>query len=500
MSLAAQTNLTEEEENPKVFRKCEQCNTRPASILCKQCGSEEKAAMFCYTCSRTTHEDLEHNYEYACYNGSLLINPDMLVVDLGSDLKPEQEPLSQQDSHLREFCLRDGHSFGTHESRLSNKTPEKAAQDDREPTQHTNPTISKSKSKLHLHANTPAILTASFKQKAEDKENLNPQNHFLTIYNDDTSHDKSKDGDQKIGKRDTKYKIDEDLFILDDKTLRSNALTEKSFAKQSPQKSVSTQRYQDILESDTNLATHESPATRTKPDSRGAQPRNEKPPENSGRTIAGATDTPALAPDTSSGRPHRKRESSDDTRRIEPAETKAQPHEHFLQSRSPGSPEYGYNKSSTDSTGGILLASDTKHRSEDERGQVIYSQMYIESMQELHKTELDNLVTKHHYEKEQIRKDFEHRLKKKSEEATQNSGNATLVKQLKHTVLEYEQIVANLKHQNALLREENSLFRKSEYDREREFEEYKRDIEGRVSHMKNALYAEILKYAQLTEE
>ena len=180
--------------------------------------------------------------------------------------------------------------------------------------------------------------------------------------------------------------------------------------------------------------------------------------------------------------------------------TKAQPHEHFLQSRSPGSPEYGYNKSSTDSTGGILLASDTKHRSEDERGQVIYSQMYIESMQELHKTELDNLVTKHHYEKEQIRKDFEHRLKKKSEEATQNSGNATLVKQLKHTVLEYEQIVANLKHQNALLREENSLFRKSEYDREREFEEYKRDIEGRVSHMKNALYAEILKYVQLTEE
>ncbi len=420
----------------------------------------------------------------------------MLVVDLGSDLKPEQEPLSHQDSHLREFCLRDGHSFGTHESRVTNKTPEKFPVEEREPTLHTDPTISKSKSKVQLHANpTPTVLSASFKQKMEDKENLNPQTHYLNSLNEDTAQDKTKDSNPKPLKRETKYKIDEGLFLLDDKSLRSNQLSDNSLAKNSPQKKhVSSQRFQDVLGSDEAPPMHGSPAHREKTDSRAAgHARVDKPPENSVRTIAAAIDTPALATGTSSSRPHRKRELSDEDRQADQPESKPRANNYFRQESAPESPDYGYNKSSSDSTGGILLATDRNNQSEDDRGQVVYSKMYIESMQELHRTELESLATKHHYEKEQIRKEYEHRLKKKSEEASQHNGNATAIKQLKHTLAEYEQITSNLKHQNALLREENALFRKSEFDREREFEEYKRDIESRVSHMKNALYAEILK-------
>lgn len=419
----------------------------------------------------------------------------MLVVDLGSDLKPEHEPLSQQDSQLREFCLRDGHSFGTHESRISQKTPEKQPLEAREPPQPADPTISKSKSKVQLHAQAaPTLLTASFKQKAEDKENLNPQTHYLDSYTDDAAQNTQKDVNPKAPRRDTKYKIDEGLFLLDDKTARSNPLAENSQARLSPQKPSSSLRFQDILDSDMVPPVHCSPAHRSKLEARQpGQARTDKPAENSGRTIAAAIDTPALATSTSSSRPLRKRELSDDNRQTDLADKKTRVNEHFMQDSAPESPDYGFNKSSSDSTGGILLATDRHNHSEDERGQVVYSKMYIESMQELHRTELESLTTKHHYEKEQLRKEFEQKLKKKSEEASQHNGQAAAVKQMKHTIVEYEQIMANLKHQNALLREENALFRKSEFDREREFEEYKRDIEGRVSHMKNALYAEILK-------
>ena len=414
----------------------------------------------------------------------------MLVVDLGSDLKPELEPFSHQDSQLREFCLRDAHSFGTHESRVSQKTPEKHTLEAREPPQHADPTISKSKSKVHLHATqaVPALLTASFKQKAEDKENLDPQTHYLD------SDDAARDGQPKPPKRDHKYKIDEGLFLLDDKSLRSNALADLSQPRPSPQKPVSSLRFPEVLETDPAPPQHCSPALRLKPEARQpGQARVDKPAESSGRTIAAAIDTPALATCTSSSRPHRRRELSDDKRQPDPTDKKPRADAHFTQDSAPGSPDYGYNKSSSDSTGGILLATDRHSRSEDDRGQVVYSKMFVESMQELHRTELESLATKHHYEKEQLRKDFEQKLKKKSEEASQHTGHAATVRQLKHTVAEFEQILANLKHQNALLREENALFRKAEFDREREFEDYKRDIEARVSHMKNALYAEILK-------
>jgi hypothetical protein len=419
----------------------------------------------------------------------------MLVVDLGSELKPELEPSSQQDSQLREFCLRDAHSFGTHESRVSNKTPEKNPPQDREPAHHTDPTISKSKSKVQLHAHTtPTVLSASFKQKFEDKENLNPQTHYLNTYSDDAGQDTANETNPKPPKREAKYKIDEGLFLLDDKTLKSTPLTENSHTKSSPLEPASSQRLQDVLNTDQALPLHGSPANRFKPEARPAlQARTDKPSESSLRTIAAAIETPALATCTSSSRPHRKRDLSDDHRKPDPSEKAGRANTHFRQDSTPQSPDYGYNKSSSDSTGGILLATDRHNQSEEEQGQVVYSKMYVESLQELHKTELESLTTKHHYEKEQLRKEFEQKLKKKAEEASHQNSNATAIKQLKHTIAEFEQIMANLKHQNALLREENSLFRKSEFEREREFEEYKRDIESRVSHMKNALYAEILR-------
>lgn len=64
--------IEEEEDTQRSFKKCEKCTVRPASIMCKDCGQKEnRPALYCYTCSRLTHEDLDHNYEYACYNGMI---------------------------------------------------------------------------------------------------------------------------------------------------------------------------------------------------------------------------------------------------------------------------------------------------------------------------------------------------------------------------------------------------------------------------------------------
>ena len=52
-----------------IFRKCQRCNARPGSIICKECKAMGEFEILCYTCNRVVHENLNHNYEYATFNG-----------------------------------------------------------------------------------------------------------------------------------------------------------------------------------------------------------------------------------------------------------------------------------------------------------------------------------------------------------------------------------------------------------------------------------------------
>lgn len=112
------------------------------------------------------------------------------------------------------------------------------------------------------------------------------------------------------------------------------------------------------------------------------------------------------------------------------------------------------------------------------------------------RTELENQRTKHQYEKEAMRKDMEKVMKDRMKEMealnaklamkdfNQNSSSS-------HTMKEYEEIIGNLKNQNLLLREENSMMKRLESERERETEEYKRDIEHKVQMIKSQFQSEI---------
>lgn len=57
----------------EVFKKCYICRARPASIRCGDCLREHRAELMCYGCSRKVHsEKLHHAYEYATFKDMLL--------------------------------------------------------------------------------------------------------------------------------------------------------------------------------------------------------------------------------------------------------------------------------------------------------------------------------------------------------------------------------------------------------------------------------------------
>ena len=56
-------------------------------------------------------------------------------------------------------------------------------------------------------------------------------------------------------------------------------------------------------------------------------------------------------------------------------------------------------------------------------GEQTYSQMFIESLKELHRTEVENLQTKHHCEMESVRREAELRAKEKLRQAMNSLPN-----------------------------------------------------------------------------
>ena len=75
-----------ETEEPQVFKKCMLCRVGAASIKCEDCGREKGVELLCYGCSRKAHsERSDHNYEYAKFQ-------DMLMTDdyRSNDTEPIQ--------------------------------------------------------------------------------------------------------------------------------------------------------------------------------------------------------------------------------------------------------------------------------------------------------------------------------------------------------------------------------------------------------------------------
>jgi len=66
---------------PQVFRKCQDCKSRPASIRCNDCKTEDGVELFCYGCSRKAHSEKSyHNYEYATFK-EMLLNDEFCQLD-----------------------------------------------------------------------------------------------------------------------------------------------------------------------------------------------------------------------------------------------------------------------------------------------------------------------------------------------------------------------------------------------------------------------------------
>ena len=57
----------------EVFKKCQACQTRPASIRCEDCLRDRHPDLMCYGCSRRVHSEQSHHaYEYATFRDMLL--------------------------------------------------------------------------------------------------------------------------------------------------------------------------------------------------------------------------------------------------------------------------------------------------------------------------------------------------------------------------------------------------------------------------------------------
>lgn len=57
----------------EVFKKCYICRQRPYSIRCADCHRDHRAELMCYSCSRKVHSDnLQHAYEYATFREMLV--------------------------------------------------------------------------------------------------------------------------------------------------------------------------------------------------------------------------------------------------------------------------------------------------------------------------------------------------------------------------------------------------------------------------------------------
>ena len=377
----------------------------------------------------------------------------------------------------------------------------------------TNDTRFSSNANKLVHSNQSPMV---HKKTEEIDNNSNTVPDFIRYkpgFREELSSAKSKkyseDPPNNPPKKESKYVIDEGLFKLDEKAIRSNQPSETKKSHCSPLKVITDNTKKDNSTSYNQPIFHSISSPVSKSNKEGqfkGVPRAETfGPIDSVNSNKQQLEKSVSRQDSSSNILHfnKKKEGSSVKQKEnnpyyeDSRGKKKKENSRFPEIESIPSIDYGGSKTpnaiSNHRMNSIQNFEPQKHRKVEEKDETIYSKLYLDSLQELHKTEIESLLTRHHYEKEQMRREYESIMKNKIEEYSQNNEHINTVKHLKHSLIEFEQIVSNLKTQNSLLKEENNFFRKSEYEREKEFDEYKRDIESRVTHMKNTLYAEILK-------
>ena len=130
-----------------------------------------------------------------------------------------------------------------------------------------------------------------------------------------------------------------------------------------------------------------------------------------------------------------------------------------------------------------------------DEAQQLYSQMYIDSLRELHAAEISSLQNKHTIEKEQLSRQFNQTLREKQnlwqQEIASIKKSTTAESENRRRERELMETISNLKKLNDVLKFDKAAFEKRWEEEEVEREEYKRDVENRIERMKATFYNEL---------
>lgn len=137
------------------------------------------------------------------------------------------------------------------------------------------------------------------------------------------------------------------------------------------------------------------------------------------------------------------------------------------------------------------------HQVNPEQSQQIFTIMYVESLKDLHRTEMDSMAGRHRREIDGINKmceaavrDAERRVDGAVGDAIEKYRNM-MCNDFGRREVEYMETISNLKKLNQVLREDLNESEKRRVEEEQDRNNYKKDVEARVEKMKATFYNEM---------
>lgn len=131
-----------------------------------------------------------------------------------------------------------------------------------------------------------------------------------------------------------------------------------------------------------------------------------------------------------------------------------------------------------------------------------YSQMYVDSLRDLHAAEISSLKNKHSIEKDQLARQFAQSLREKQhvwqQELELAKRNTLQENESRRREKELLETISNLRRLNEVLNNDKEAIEARWQDEEVEREEYKRDVEQRIEKMKQTFYHELGRWVLLT--
>ena len=463
---------------PEVFRKCLHCKTRPASIRCAECQKERGVELLCYGCSRKAHTDRpNHNYVYATFK-------DMLLTDeyRSTDTEPiqrhnvlEQSSATGADSRHLAAMADTLHSKNDHYA----QSPHKSSyfrDTDKQPMRATPRGQSKQTS------NRKDYQTFGYGEQAEDRQpnSKNVMHHLEQLSNkENLGTGNFGAGRHNPNNGHSKY--------MNPKAISSPQSNKEEQVKQVNLKPVQQADSFNSYQNQPSSKDYKVPKPREPFSEAQSYP---EPHNNRAKAsrysdeerVTGATDTRDASPDQLI----LKRNHPEDHNRTPIGKTPA-----TRESR-------------------LLAGSNNKSRKVNEsHSTLLHSPMYVESITELHRTEIESLKTKHRVEIERLQHELTYKDKECAKELKHlKSQSEQMLAELTASEdrgEELEKVVRNLKTQNSLLKEENELLRANASDNsskeqsmKEEVRRLQRDFEGEAQRLRAKNIEDINMYYSLT--